>query len=102
MAEKVYTRSNGGTVGENEVTGLTISYKGETLDGVGIHHFSFWRNGIRMGYDALRINGEYHYVLGSGHEVNERGDVSQWDRGVNQIRGNDAKHKYSRDIISRY
>ncbi|PIY79691.1 MAG: hypothetical protein COY81_01240 [Candidatus Pacebacteria bacterium CG_4_10_14_0_8_um_filter_43_12] len=102
MAVRVYTRSNGGTVGENDVTGLSISYKGETLDGVGIHHFSFYRDGKRMGYDAVRINGEYQYVLGSGHEVDERGNVSQWDPGVVQIRGDDAVRKYSRDIIQRY
>jgi hypothetical protein len=98
---RVYTRSNGGDIGESETTGLSITYLGETLDGFDVSHFTFYRNNKRMSYDAVRINGEYHYVMGSGHEVNENGDISQWDWGV-QVRGTDALKKRAHDLIMNY
>lgn len=64
---RVYYNGSGGTIGESEVTGLSMSHMGQTRDGYGIHHFTFHRNNRRMSYDAVRINDEYHYILGSGH-----------------------------------
>ncbi|NCN87575.1 MAG: hypothetical protein GW941_01620 [Candidatus Pacebacteria bacterium] len=63
-----------------------------------VSHFTFYRDGTRMSYDAVRINGEYHYILGSGHEVNSDGNISQWDHG-NQVRGMDALRRNAHDMI---
>jgi hypothetical protein len=98
---QVYTHTNGGTIGENDVTGLSITHKGETRDGFQVIHYTLYRNKRRMSYDTVRINDEYHYVLGSGHEVDENGNVSRWDSG-NQVYGDDACKRYAREILSNF
>ncbi|MBP9819664.1 hypothetical protein KBC79_02915 [Candidatus Woesebacteria bacterium] len=98
---RVYTKSNGGDIGESEATGLSITYLGQTLDGFDVSHFTFYRKNTRMSYDAVRINGEYHYILGSGHEVDERGNISKWDSG-NQVRGTDALKRRAHSMIKNY
>ncbi len=98
---RVYTRSNGGDIKDSDVQGLNINYLGETLDGFDVSHFTYFHGGKRMSYDAVRINGEYHYVMGSGHEVNSNGDISQWDVG-NQVRGTDALKRRAHDLIMKY
>lgn len=98
---KVYTNPHGGEISEYETTGLTITYLGQTKDGFDVSHFTFYRNGRHMSYDAVRMNGEYYYVLGSGHETDERGNIAQWDHG-NQIRGNDALRKNALELIKDY
>src|SRR5260221_5034860 len=98
---RVYTKSNGGDIGEGQVTGLSITYLGETPDGFDVSHFIFYRDDTRMSYDAVRINGEYHYVMGSGHEANYNGTISHWDLG-NQVRGRDALKRRAHDLIKRF
>jgi hypothetical protein len=94
-----YYNNSGGTIGEGQIDGLRIEGKGTTKDGFQIHHVTYFRNGNHISYDTVKVNGEYHYILGSGHtHYHGKREPERWDLGKQQI-WSDAQQKYARDLV---
>lgn len=94
-----YYNSGGGTIGDNQVSGVRIEFKGTTKDGFNIHHFTYQRDGNHISYDTVKINGEYHYIVGSGHTTyHGQGKPTKWDDG-NRVTWQEALQKNARDLI---
>jgi hypothetical protein len=83
--------SGSGTIGWKDVKHVSVESVGTTKDGIEIYRFSYTyaQNGRLKVYLALKMNGLYHNILGSGFDQLP-GKSEGWSGGriydLNEIR----------------
>lgn len=99
--EKYFYNSRGDAVPQSYVENPVRTKKGTTLDGDPVYHTTYFdaQRKKHISYDTVFVNGEHHYIMGSGHERDhDSKKSSRWDSG-NTVTWQDALRRRTSNLI---
>lgn len=101
MGNEVFYKPNG-KLDARKFDRVESNYKGTTLDGDAIHHWTYYdpNRQTHISYDTVVVRGEHFYIQGSGHEVDgQTGKISQWQSWSNQVTWKEALGRRTQTLI---